>query len=240
MIGCARLERGFSLIEIAIVLTILGILLQAAMVPLSTFESTRRERLLQADLARIRDALIAQLLSKGALPCPTADASAVRVASDQHARCQRRRGGLPAIALALAGATDAAGSLLDPWGRAYRYAVSDADSTERGLPGLPDWTTPGEPAAVGIAALAGTLTICAEPADGCPMHSVRANDLVFVVLSYGADAGRDGWQEANHRDAGSFTLAPRSALAERAFDDALTWASRSELVLWLLRAGRLP
>jgi len=245
-------QHGFSLVEIALVLVIISILLSAATVPLASLEGQRRERRLQADLSSVRDALIAHMVSHGALPCPVgpvasagplgstsapAGAGGQRSAVATHGRCATFRGGVPAAALSVAGAVDAAGALLDPWGRAYRFALSDADD---GTPGLPDWSVPGEPGAVGIERLRGSLSVCERPAARCPRGALRANDLVFVVLSHGADAGGDGLQRQNLAPGGSFTLAPRSEVPATRFDDALVWASRSELVWWMLRAGRLP
>jgi len=245
-----RVPRGFSLVEISLVLVILGILLSAATVPLASLEGQRRERRVQADLVSIRDALIARLISHEALPCPigrvTVGARVPAASAGQAStvavsgRCATFRGGVPAATLSVAGAMDATGALLDPWGRAYRFALSDTDADGHGTAGLPDWSAPGESGEVGIQHLRGSLSVCERAVARCPREALRANDLVFVVLSHGADAGATGLQRPNLAPSGSFTLAPRSDVPDLQFDDVLTWASRSELTWWLLRAGRLP
>ena len=236
-------ERGFSLVEIAIVLAILGLLVRAAVVPLATLHETRRERAAHELVRAAREALIASALVHGALPCPVSRSGAGGARAD--GRCATFRGGVPAARLGLAGAVDDAGALLDPWGGAVLYALSDADASSAGTPGVPDWTDAAELRAVGIDALRGALVACRTGGRGrCPADEVRAADLAFVVLSHGADASAAGPQGRNVGPfaAGepTFALAPRSGVDGHRFDDAIAWASRGELVREMLRAGRLP
>jgi len=222
------------------VLLIVGILLSATLVPLASHRTLAHEREVQSTLSVVRDALIAHLISNEHLPCPIDLHGATTAAGPVDGQCSAFRGGVPARPLSLSGAIDARGALLDPWGRPYRYALSDTDDGQRGTRSVPDWSGIGESAAVGIERLRGSLVICQQAARDCPSEALRATDLVFVVLSSGADAGDDGLQRQNLAARGSFTLAPPSVLPVSRFDDALVWASRSELVWWLLRAARLP
>ncbi len=240
-----RGERGFSLVEIAIVLVILGLLLAGTLVPLGPLREARLERAANDAVETARRALLAHALTRGALPCPLATGAASSSApssAPSSGRCSAWRGGLPAATLGLAGPLDASGAALDPWGRPLLYAVSDADADGTGTAGAPDWTVPGEASAVGIEALRGSLVVCRAAGRGaCPAPEVRADDLVFVVLSHGADASASGLQERNASNAvGAFTLAPRSAVEPHRFDDLLAWGSRGELVLNGLRAGWWP
>ncbi len=235
---------GFSLVEIAIVLVVLGVLAQATLIPLSALNETRKERQLAHELELIRDALIAHLISYGEFPCPLARSRAHTgrglLYRPESGSCHLR-GWVPTASMALDIASDAGGAALDPWGRPYVYGLSDADNAARGAQGRADWSSAAEISAVGIADLRGTLTICRDNSDPCNATAVSANDLVFVVLSHGSDASASDLQSLNTRDSGDvFTLAPRSAVDGHRFDDALVWASRSEAVWWLLRAHRLP
>lgn len=261
--------RGFSLVEIAIVLAILGLLMRAAVVPLSTIEEVRKRRLTANLLGGARQALIARITSHGALPCPLARVahsaagtglgpdigpgtgtgigsgigSGIGAGPDAGTMagvCGVDRGALPAAALGLSGATDAGGALLDAWGRPIVYAIAPEPDARGGSPAAV-WTMPGAARESGIDALAGALTICREaPRGDCSASAVRAADLVFVLLSHGADASAVGLQATNHRAGLVFTLAPPSAVDAYRFDDQLEWASRSEIVYWLLRSSRLP
>jgi len=189
-------SAGFSLVEIAIVLVVLGVLAQAALRPLSALDASRKERQLIQELDMIRDALLAHLVSYGSLPCPLSGPE-------------------------------------PEFGSGY--------SESFGEPGIQDWSAIDELSAVGIEHLRGTLTICRQARDPCAASAVSASDLVFVVLSLGADPSARDLQRLNAQATGDvFTLAPDSMVDGHRFDDALVWASRSEAVWWLLRAHRLP
>lgn len=253
-------SAGFSLVEIAIVLVVLGVLAQAALRPLSALDASRKERQLIQELDMIRDALLAHLVSYGSLPCPLSgpepefgsgsgfgsgswSGSGSGSGSRQHSSSETctLRGQVSAERLALDVATDDAGAALDPWGRPYVYTRSSADSESFGEPGIQDWSAIDELSAVGIEHLRGTLTICRQARDPCAASAVSASDLVFVVLSLGADPSARDLQRLNAQATGDvFTLAPDSMVDGHRFDDALVWASRSEAVWWLLRAHRLP
>lgn len=248
--------RGFSLVEMAIVLVVLGVLARASLLPLSALEASRRERQVEVELAQARDALIARLVSHGALPCPapsrlpSSSPSSRRLSSASpnsglafasgSDTCPSR-GRLPAARLALSISMDREGNALDPWGRPYVYSLSTTDHRNRGVQGIADWANTEEIGSVGIAELRGSLSLCREARDPCSSSSVTAEDLVFVVMSRGADPSAEGLQALNAQTVGDvFTLAPHSLVDGHRFDDALVWTSRSEAVWWLLRAHRLP
>ena len=237
---------GFSLVEIAIVLAILGLLTRAVLVPLGSLRETRREHEARSLVETAREALIASAVAHGTLPCPVPATGtdpivgrrgngAVSRVGDRGARvaCPSRRGGLPAVALALPGPIDAAGAALDPWGRALTYALSP-DEAAGG--------TTASRAGDGSDAGGGALVACRVAGRGpCPAREVRAADLAFVVLSHGADPSATGLQGGNASGRGdTFTLAPRSTVPAHRFDDLLAWGSRAELAWWRLRAGHPP
>ena len=67
---------GFTLIEIAIVMTIISLLLGAILVPLGgAFEQSQRKTV-KAQLEEINDALIGFAAANGRLPCPASGTSA--------------------------------------------------------------------------------------------------------------------------------------------------------------------
>ena len=241
-------ERGFSLVEIAIVLAILGLLLRAAIVPLATLRETGREREARGLVEAAREALLASAVARGTLPCPVPTAGGPGAAApvgghgggtgvanpgaDAGEPCTSARGGLPAVALSLPGPVDAAGAALDPWGRPLVYALSPDEAGEGGG---------GRGGRGGGTARDGLVACRVAGRGACPAHEVRAADLAFVVLSHGADPSAEGLQGRNAAgDGRTFTLAPRSAVPEHRFDDLLAWGSRDELAWWRLRAGRPP
>ena len=239
---------GFTLVEVAIVLVILGVLARALLAPLGERLDERRREATRQRLDAVHRALVGHLATQGVLPCPLQAASATGSATADEgawnapaAPCPSGQGGVPAATLGVAGPIDPAGSLLDDWGRPLQYAVSLATSDRAGEGDLPDWTTAGELPRVGLRHLRADLVLCRRAAAGaCPRAERRADAIAFVVRSRGAeDLPRDAERENVDGDA-VFAVAPPSIVAGQRFDDLLVWASRDELAYWLLRAEWLP
>jgi len=132
-------------------------------------------------------------------------------------------------------------ALLDPWGRSLRYAVSLSNSTEAGDQALPDWTTPGEAAHVGISNLSSSLVICNSAATAnCTGRAIRASQIAFVVLSTGADSSAQGYQGENLDGDDYFVSSGLSIAQDTYYDDLLVWGSNADVIFWLLRMGWLP
>lgn len=139
-------SRGFTLVELAVVLAIVGLLLGSLMYTLSAqteqrnFEETRRR------LDQARESLLAFAIVNGRLPCPAryVDAAsnsrglesfcaaappgtcsgAETTSVQSHGNCSNYYDGyLPAASLG-AVQTDASGFALDVWGNRLRYAVA--------------------------------------------------------------------------------------------------------------------
>ena len=248
--------RGVTLVEMAIVLLILGVLTRAAITPLSASRKHRNHRLAEVSLQSIRHGLWAHVVATGVLPCPVPldqerMAPAIRTTASQRDPqstgqrsqriCQIAHGGVPASGLGLAGATGINGALLDPWNRPYRLSISPASHTERGSLPLPDWTTPGEASRVGIAGLRADLVLCARASPtGCPSSDTRASQLAFVVLTTGENNTTRGDQSDNQDGDNVFVLQETSIKADHPFDDQLVWGTAAETLYWMLRAGWLP
>lgn len=147
-----RAERhshgGFSLIEIAVVLLILGILATMVGIPLATQLEQQRTLDTQKLSETIKEAVYGFAMANGRLPCPasansngresfcTADSPAACGAEipgtyQPHGRCFNAVGFVPAATLALA-PVDADGFAVDAWGlqqNRVRYAVSSRSVT---------------------------------------------------------------------------------------------------------------
>ena len=63
-------ESGFTLIELAIAIAIIGLLMGALLVPLATHSHASKNRATERDLKEIKEALIGFGISTGRLPCP--------------------------------------------------------------------------------------------------------------------------------------------------------------------------
>ncbi|PID62099.1 MAG: hypothetical protein CSB44_05010 [Gammaproteobacteria bacterium] len=200
-----RQGRGFTLVEMAVVMVIVGLLLRAAMVPWANAQLQGFEREAEQQLLAIERQLTGYLLQHGVLPCPISPAVAGArppplASGGTHARedCRSSEGFLPA--LGLDGPVDSRGAILDPWRRPYWYAVAvSAGESRASSTAYPQtsratptrlWTTVGAPAGAGVGGLSADLVICNHLAPGksrCSGQDVRASQIVYVVVGAGAD-----------------------------------------------------
>lgn len=223
-------QCGFSLIELSFVLLITGLLLQSSILPLSQLRDNTLRKQTQQQLQQIKQALIGHVIRTGALPCP------IDVVGATAQVCGLSEGGVPAASLSLSGAINDHGALLDAWGQPIRYALSQSDHPRRGLVGSPDWSTPGEVAAIGIADVQAELRLCMAGVDSCEKKYLRADQLVAIVISDGSDATATGAQQENQDADSNYVLGAHSIVEGREFDDMLITLSRSDLAYWLLRS----
>jgi len=209
--------------------------------------SLRKATIDQLDV--IKSSLLAHVVATGVLPCPMpllvgeglGIVSSPDSDADSSRPCITVHGGIPAGVLGLAGPVDERGALLDSWNHAYRYTLSLNSHAQRGDLQLPDWTTPGEASRIGISNLDAELVLCNEGfRNRCPRRAVRANGVVFVVLSLGEDDSQEGLQYENQDGDIDFLLLAESVVPETRYDDFLVWSTSSDIVYWLLRAGWLP
>lgn len=235
--------KGFTLVEVAIVLLVLGILSRSFLQPIASAQVHQKYLKTESKLESIKESLLAHVIATGALPCPV---SLKRVKEQvvekrKNIICKVGQGGLPAKALAISGPTNQNGALLDIWNRPYLYAVSLANHASEGNTTLPDWTSSGEASSVGISNLSSNLTLCTDAnAVECPMRRIRANELAFVVLSHGRLMTDSRLESENIDNDTTFVLAEQSSQEANFYDDQLVWASAQELIYWMLRAAWLP
>lgn len=234
-------QHGFSLVELSIVLVIVGTLAGSVVIPLSSSIRQSHYKQTNSQLNSIRDAMHGYLASTGKLPCPVDIESDVSVNIDETSICTRSAGGVPAVAIGVMGERAANGALLDRWGRPIYYAVSMTDNDTFGTSNSPDWLTIGEPAIVGAENLSADLQLCRHTATkACARRNLVADQIVWVIYSLGESDDSKGLQGENQDNDTVFTVSAYSMNAESPFDDQIIWASRSELVYWLLKANWLP
>ena len=124
-----RRARGFTLTELAVVLTIVAILVSSLMWTLSAQSEQRAREDTQRKLDQAKELVLAFAVANGRLPCPARcsnspfcvdggdEAVAAGVCTDSYA------GYLPGRAIGFQ-PIDGAGYAVDAWGNRIRYAVS--------------------------------------------------------------------------------------------------------------------
>ena len=153
--------KGFSLVEIAVVLLILTILLATLAIPITSQLNLKRAAETQRLLDLSQQALIGYASANGRLPCPATDGTTIgtvnslgdeRFAAGSSAtdgKCEYWTGYLPAVALGLS-PVDSQGFMIDAWGlqqNRIRYAVWGSDVIAVNLTFYPFTKTGGMKAA---------------------------------------------------------------------------------------------
>jgi prepilin-type N-terminal cleavage/methylation domain-containing protein len=228
-----RRSKGFTLIEMALVLLILALLGSALIQGLGAQLKRRDEAATDASLDEARDALLGYAIIHARLPCPAR--SVLDGAEDRDAAgCVAGRGNglLPWATLGISG--------VDGWGHRLRYAVSPAfvssiDASSIGDIQIRSRSRDGAEI---------TLTTTTHPAPALIL-SHGANGLGSVDIDGNALAPPPaGTDEAQNAAAGRIFFARVAAENPAApggpFDDRVLWLSPYLLINHLLSAGRYP
>jgi prepilin-type N-terminal cleavage/methylation domain-containing protein len=108
---------GFTLVEVAIVLIIVGLLLAGGINLMSFSADTAKYKESQNNLNDIKEALISYYTVNHFLPCPDMDGDGIENPPTHTGTCTYVRGFLPHVTLGIGGSGDA-------WGERIKYVVS--------------------------------------------------------------------------------------------------------------------
>lgn len=260
-----HLQSGFSLIELAVVLVIVGLLVGGGIVALEATTEQARRSDQKHQLSEVREALYGFAMARGRLPCPDTsyppdgtedivdlspgDSFACPIGDptdDADCECDAKWGALPWVALGV--------ERRDAWGNPLRYRVDDV---------APNFANPDanhEQPAFELVDDTGSI----EVVDG--EGTTLVDTAPAIVVSYGpqgdqiwADAGfncpaagargfsadevencddNNRFVDAGYRkpDAGADPTQP----GEGRFDDLLIWISTPVLKARMVDARRLP
>lgn len=228
--------RGFTLIELAIVLVLLTVLIGGLAVPLSAQIQARRIAETRRIMDDAREAVLGfAMISNGSpstnrrLPCPDIEGDGTESLNSAGTECAQASGFLPWVDLGVANQ--------DAWGNRLRYAVDR------------DLADPGKGFATAITAAYPPLSVCQTHA----CATTVAGNLAFVLVSHGPN----GWgarnindttlaapsadDERENLDSGDAIYVSRSATKADAaageFDDLLAWVSYPQLVARVCPTG---
>lgn len=224
---------GFTLVEMAVVLVIIGLLLGGILTPLSMQLEQRRISETQKALDEINQALIGFAIVNGRLPRPALSATdgTERAACATEAECS---GFIPWIALGV--------SKLDAWNHIFRYKVTAAFTTTFTL------TT------------AKSITVQTRNAASLLVNLTNTNDIPAIVLSHGKNGYGSTSDEGVAQSAAPVANIDETANATSTtimfvsripagsaatmlggeFDDIVVWLSPNILFNRMVAAGKLP
>lgn len=255
-----RSARGFTLLELAVVVLVITMLVGSLLVPLATQVEQRKVSETQHRLAQIQDALVGFAIANGRFPCPASTTSAGVEDPPGGGNCNHFFDGyVPGKTLGLPN-IDEQGYVVDAWGlqaNRIRYAITNATVGATVRP----FTTLGGMRSAGITALGDSATnhflyVCAGAAGTTPTqcsaivpptpdpNALSRGDAVFVLLSAGKNAGTGGGtspdEAVNQSATPVFVSKPNSDVTGSEFDDLLVWESRYTVLSRLSSAGQLP
>ena len=224
--------RGFTLLELAIVIAIVGLLLGGILVPLATQVQMRRINDTREQLEHIKDALIGFAIANGRLPCPDTDNPPDGI---ENPPCSGgTEGNLPYASLGT-------GHSGDSWGRPLRYRSDDNFNQGSGIPFPPHTER--------------------FSADGMRVHnranvaltdtSLNTNNPVAIAFSCGKNGIPDGENDPDlsvdtAANCGhNIAVTPNNIYVqdvpiEGGFDDILVWLSKNILIARITAAGTWP
>jgi prepilin-type N-terminal cleavage/methylation domain-containing protein len=246
-------QQGFSLVELAVVMAIVGLLLGGALFTLSAqieqrnFEETRRR------LDQARELLLSYAMVNGRLPCPATATSSGEEAPVGGGTCTTNYAGwLPGRTLGLQN-TDGSGYAVDVWGNRIGYAVANLITNCSGTSTTPHFTSAANLKTNGMSCQPSDLLVCksatgiTSTACGGSANQVMVQNLVAAVIystgKNGATAGGSGIDEAANLNGDRVfvfhTPSPVGA-TNGEFDDQVIWVTHGELYGKLVAAGVLP
>lgn len=237
--------RGFTLVEMAVVLIIVGFLLGGLLVSLSAQLDIRNYNETKQKIALIKEALVGFALANGRLPCPadpTVVSGTVGAGTQKFdvagTSCNSPTGVVPWVDLGIL-ETDA-------WGRRFTYQVTNSFSDAVIL------NTVSPPVSCVSAPSSSSFALCSEGditiSDGVVAIAIK---VPAVVVSHGKNGFgaylSDGTQisdssassqEKENSDSDTDFISMIANL--NTYDDVVDWVSQNVLFNRMVAAGQLP
>lgn len=246
-----KIENGFSLVEMAVVLVIVGIVLGSLLLPLSASIDQQRVNETKQILEEAKQGLVGYALSHSStdgngrpyLPCPNIDNTGAEGPRTGAGVCSAQEGRLPWASLGLARG--------DSWNNLLRYRVDPNFSNS--MTGF------------NLTSIAG-IRVCESSA--CPATGIIASGLPAIIISHGKNGygatridgvtnqvdagvtndelenfdGRDNPRAGNNTPDASDTVDVNfvSNTPSTNFDDITVWISSNVLFSKMVEAARLP
>lgn len=214
-------QKGFTLVEIAIVMLIFGLIIGGIMGPLKTQLQNLDRKETKKLIEGTKDAMIGFAIRNGRLPCP--DTSGDGQENKPGVNCTSARGVVPWVTLGV--------SQHDAWNRPLTYRVDTdfADSTTG--TGCPDTDVPGVSFEL---CSTGNITVRATSTG-----ATVASGIPAVIVSHGKNwvgSGDVNEQENSDNDANFVD----KYHVNQGYDDFTGWVNINNLVGKMVSANKLP
>ena len=236
-------QRGFTLIELAIVMFIVALLLGGMLLPLSAQQDIRARQETEKVLGEARDALFGYVVVNGRLPCPDTDADGAE--NGTPGACTNQDGDFPYQTLGTAQS--------DGWGYRLRYRVASTFSSTITLTSTGDitvFTRGDDPASVGTTESKKENLLATAPAVILSVGKNGAGGMPQAggTRSSSPAAGTDEYLNfIGVKKISRLPASGASGCADNetegtplcAFDDQLVWLSANAIFNRLVTAGKL-
>jgi prepilin-type N-terminal cleavage/methylation domain-containing protein len=258
--GRAGGMRGFTLLELSVVVLVITLLLGSLLIPLATQVEQRNMSETHKRLQEVKEALIGYAIANGRFPCPAEVTSPTPAPTDKgeesfaaggnaaNGDCKHMYDGyVPGKTLGLAN-LDSQGFAVDAWGlqqNRIRYAIANVTMMNGASVPVPRmFTTQNGMRSVGVQQI-GTpssssppgqdlLFVCATnggSSTGCGTAPVLTSDAVFVVYSLGKNAATTGGANADE----AVNLAGNPVFVSKLSSSTQAAGDFDDIVLWTSR-----
>ncbi|MDM8569304.1 type II secretion system protein [Thiotrichales bacterium HSG1] len=239
-----KMSQGFTLIEMAIVLVIIGFLMGGLLMPLSTQIDYQKIKETKKTLETIKDALIGYAILNNHLPCPSLDKDGKVSGYTDSVKniCTKYNSSDGYLPWSDLGVTQ-----YDAWGNPFRYRVDGGFSDFPILPVTSSFPKPP------VSNPSHELKV--EDRDGNLLTSFENiatetnSNVMAIIYSCGKNGIPDGtnatggYSGSNCSTSSSSTqnrIYTQDVYVENEFDDILTWLPKTILIRQLVLAGKWP
>jgi prepilin-type N-terminal cleavage/methylation domain-containing protein len=220
-------QKGFSLVEIAIVLVVVGVLISGGLLGLAPVLAGNKVTQTNAQLDRIEQALILYVIQNGCLPCPAVIGATITGQADDGAvyttgcdsgtppnTCTSTQGAVPWVNLGLS-----KDDVIDGYGNLIEYVPSPGlNQTSTSMVRTPPSTYPSGAIKVQTIAEFGADPACAT-ATNC-----QTSQAAYVLISHGSDGS------GGHIPNSTLTRADPNGSASQTANTAIAGASTTAYV----------
>jgi prepilin-type N-terminal cleavage/methylation domain-containing protein len=213
-------QTGFTLVEMAIVLVIVGVLLGGLLPTISSQIEQQRRNETRKHLDEIKDALIGYAIVNKSLPCPAKANIATGSANAGVADCSVTTGGiLPWATLGI--------SETDAWGRRFTYSVTAAFTSPFTLTSNGTFSIKSVTGGTNVASTI-PVVIVSHGTNGFGAYTPQGTQLAVSSDADEADNSTSDTTFVSHD------------FVQNGFDDLVLWISPNILFNRMVAAGQLP